>query len=405
MSTLNKNIALLTVVQIAQFVVPLLQLPYLTRVMGVDGFASYIYALSLLQFLSVFIDYGLGVYLPQKVALSRNDNKEMSRIFTATFLIKSVLSIPAVIGYFAISAFYSGEVVVYFFAIMAAGLVFNGLSLVWLYQGLESIKFFAGLNLTIKLVGLFFVINLVESDADLILLAVLGFAQFFLLFVFSLIHSMLTFEVRFVSLDFRYIRDLVDASFGFFVSRIFAAFYTSFSSVFLGVFGGAQQVALFGAAEQFYKAAQQVFFPFSQALYPYMVRTKNYKVFKKILIVCFLIAVLGAAFGLITSSYLLNVVFGASYAAASEVLDLFMLTIVVSSVSLMMGYPALAPLGLSNKVNLSVVLGGLVQLIMLCALAVSPITKTAEVIVVLIFVCEIFVLSYRGYSFYQGFSR
>lgn len=403
MASLKKNIIFLGFVQVAQFVVPLLQFPYLSRVVGVEGFAVYVYALSLLHFLSVIVDYGFSVYLPQRVALARADRLELNKIFTSAFVIKSVFIFPTMVAYLLVAELYHANVKDGFFLIMALAMIFNGCSLMWLYQGLEELRFFALLNVFIKAVGVSLVFFFVNSKDDLLALALINLAQFFLLFVFSFVCAFFYHHVKFERVEFSYIWSMLYNGSGFFVSRIFAAFYTALSAVFLGVFGSANQVALFGAAEQFYKAGQQVFSPFTQALYPYMVRTKNYLVFKRVVFICFLMAIVGACFGHIAGGYILELVFGSPFEAAADVLSIFMLVLVCSSFSMMMGYPALAPLGLSGKVNLSVILGGAVQLVMLAVLVISPLEANAIAVVILILLCELSVLFFRCYSFWRGF--
>ncbi|EBU9729512.1 hypothetical protein DM032_26775, partial [Salmonella enterica subsp. enterica serovar Teshie] len=61
-------------------------------------------------------------------------------------------------------------------------------------------------------------------------------------------------------------------SFDFFLSRACVSLYSSGCSVFLATFGGSlNQVAIYGVAEQLYKAGVQVFSPIISALTPYMV--------------------------------------------------------------------------------------------------------------------------------------
>ncbi|MCO6523733.1 MAG: oligosaccharide flippase family protein, partial [Candidatus Schmidhempelia sp.] len=137
------------------------------------------------------------------------------------------------------------------------------------------------------------------------------------------------------------------------------------AGVFLGMFSSPVQVAYYNVAEQLYKAGQQVFTPLYQALYPYMVRTKNYHVFFKVYLLAIVTAIVGAIIGLIWGNYILIFIFGDNFIAAKPILNIFMVTIIFNTMAVMMGYTALSPLGLANFANRSVILSGMVQLCLL----------------------------------------
>lgn len=403
MSNLKKNISFLGVIQIVQFVVPLFQLPYLSRVVGVDSFGLYMFAVSLLYAATMIGDFGLGVYLPQKVALNQNNKYELSKVFCGTSCIKFALCFPAIGIYMYISSLYNGsEVSDLFFLLMILGLCGNIFSLAWLFQGCEDLKYYAYLNLIVKLLGMGAVFLFVKSPLDIEVLAFIFSLQFFFIAIISHLIAFRRYNLSFIRPDFLYVKDLIRISAGYFVSRVFVSLYTVCGSVYLGFYGSAQQIAFYGAAEQLYKAGQQVFFPFSQALYPYMVRTKNYIVLYKVIMVCFCIACSGALFGFFAGEEILNIIFGLEFEKASQVLNVFMITIIISSISLIIGYPALSPLGFGSKVNISVVIGGLIQLILLGVITFLIEEKTAVIVSFSILICELFVFMFRGYFFVKN---
>ncbi|WP_233977922.1 oligosaccharide flippase family protein, partial [Pectobacterium versatile] len=69
--------------------------------------------------------------------------------------------------------------------------------------------------------------------------------------------------------------------------------YTAGGTVFLGFFSNPIQVGLYSAAEQLYRGALSLIVPLNQALYPYMIRTRNILVFKKIIIATTVISFIG----------------------------------------------------------------------------------------------------------------
>jgi PST family polysaccharide transporter len=400
MASLNKNIFNLGIVQIFQYIIPLLQLPYLARVLGVDLFGMFLFSLSLVHAVNVIGDFGLSVYLPQRIARHAKRRIRINQLISSTIFLKIVLSFVSLAIYILLSSFNENfsEHKIYFF-IMCLTLIGYIFLPMWLFQGLENVKSFVVISIVSKLAGLILVFLFIKTERDINLLAFIYGMQMLLCSFISLLLGIKKFGIKINIPSKKEILVLVRGTREYFISRFFASLYTTLCIVYLGLFSSSTQVALYGAAEQLYKAGQQVFSPFTQAVYPYMVRTRNYSVFYKILAICFFIAITGSTMGLFAGEVILNIIFGDDFSNAKDVLNIFMLTILISSMSMMIGYPALAPLGFSRKVNISVVLGGVVQLFILIGITLFFDNKTAYMMALSILTAEIFVFSFRGYYF------
>ncbi|HGI5920473.1 TPA: oligosaccharide flippase family protein, partial [Yersinia enterocolitica] len=57
MSVLRRNIFSLFILQGSNYFITLLTLPYLTRVLGVEGFGIYSLTISIAQYFVIFIDF------------------------------------------------------------------------------------------------------------------------------------------------------------------------------------------------------------------------------------------------------------------------------------------------------------------------------------------------------------
>ncbi|HDL8011399.1 TPA: oligosaccharide flippase family protein, partial [Yersinia enterocolitica] len=68
MSVLRRNIFSLLLLQGSNYIIPLLTLPYLTRVLGVEGFGVYSLTLSLAQYFVILIDFGFNLSASKKIA-------------------------------------------------------------------------------------------------------------------------------------------------------------------------------------------------------------------------------------------------------------------------------------------------------------------------------------------------
>ncbi|MBW7984693.1 oligosaccharide flippase family protein [Enterobacillus tribolii] len=406
MSSLKKNVVSLTIVQLCVYVVPLLQFPYLTRVLGVEIFGVIAYSLSLMLLANIITDYGLNLYLPQRIASGENSTYKISRIFTESIIIKFFLLIITLLIFFAIiytNSNYKGYS--HYFLLFSFVIIANGFIPVWLFIGMEQLYYYSRVIITTKLISLILIYFFVKSVDDLNVFGYIYIIQAILSLLILLLLAKKKYNIKIVYVAFEDVKCTFKISTTFFLSRASAALYSSLCLIMLGYCSTPIQVAYYNAAEQLYKAGQQVFWPINQAIYPYMVRTKNYKLFYKVIFVALLVAVLGALFGVFWGADILELIYGKEFIAASNILSVFMIAIVINTLGSLMGYPALVPIGLSKIANNSVIIAGLFQIIVLCSIYYSGMTVIGKTIAYSVVACELLVATIRCIGFYRGMRR
>ena len=92
---LKKNMLALSVVQVSNYILPILILPFLTRTLGVDGFALISIALASIQLSFVITDYGLSVYAPYEISLAKSSPDKIDRFISNIYGLKVVLFLVA----------------------------------------------------------------------------------------------------------------------------------------------------------------------------------------------------------------------------------------------------------------------------------------------------------------------
>src|SRR4051794_32214402 len=92
MPSLRKNIASLYGVQIAAYVAPLVTLPWLTRVLGPDGYGQIAFCNAVTSYFVLFADYGFNFSATRAVALHASDRAGRSKVFWNTLVAKSLLA-------------------------------------------------------------------------------------------------------------------------------------------------------------------------------------------------------------------------------------------------------------------------------------------------------------------------
>ncbi len=375
--TLKKNVTGLAIAQVFTYLLPLLQFPYLTRVLGIEKFGLIMFVLSLVVLLQVITDYGFDLSLTRSISAKNRSKRRLGYYLYQSIFLKSILLIPSLLTLtiVVINSELSGYVNLVIFISIAVS--FNAFSPVWLFQGLERIYIYSRIVVTSRVISLILILTLIKSTEDVTLYGVIVAFTSFLVVISCYIVIFYKWKISLVKSSMNNVLKLAKESFEFFLSRVGVSLFASSSNVILGSFGSLTQVAIYSAAGKLYSAGVGVFIPITSPLVPYMNRTKNYELFYRIVLVSLLICVLGLAFGFYFGEDIIRIIFGPQLVLAKSTLDILLISLATSVIGLLFGYPALMPIGKERHANISVILGGITQLMLVFSIAILGLEFTA----------------------------
>ena len=88
-----KNIAALVGVQGANYIIPLITLPYLVKVLGPIGYGGLNFSLAFIQYFSLLADYGFNLSITKQISVMQNNKEKISELFWTAMLCKLGLAI------------------------------------------------------------------------------------------------------------------------------------------------------------------------------------------------------------------------------------------------------------------------------------------------------------------------
>jgi PST family polysaccharide transporter len=268
-SGLKANIAALYGVQGATYLLPLLMLPYLSRVLGPQGYGTIAFAQSLMAYAVALTDFGFNFTATRAVSIARDQPLELAQLFWSTIAAKSLLaaiSAVALVPAIALVPALNGQ-----WQVLAA----CGLSIIgsvalpqWYFLGLERMRAAAVAYICANIIVLAMIFILVRSPADLLLAAaILSSAQILAGIVCALAIRHVA-PIAFYLPTFADVRHALGSSWHMFVSNVAGCVYLNGNTFILGLMAGDYAVAQYSLANSTVLTLSNLMTPVAQAAFP-----------------------------------------------------------------------------------------------------------------------------------------
>lgn len=397
---LLENFTSLSFLQITNFLLPLITLPYLIRVLGVDKFGLIVFAQAFCQYFVVLTDFGFNLSAVREISIHRSYIDKVSEIYCSVMLIKSALTVLSLILLsvivFSFSKFRGDWLIFY----LSFGLVIGQtLFPIWFFQGMEKMKYIALLNILAKSIFTVCIFVFIRNSSDYIYVPLLQSLGFLVAGCIGQVAAFKNFKIQFLIPKPGKIAHHAKDSLQFFMSRVSVSLYTASNAFFLGLFASHAMVGYYAAAEKLYMAAKQLYQPLANAIYPYMAKTKNKILFHKLFKFSVLSNLIFCISLFLLSGIIIRLLYGNDFQVSEVVLKILTLALVLVVPSILLGYPYLAALGKAQFANGSVIIASLFHIAAL--LVLSQISMDAFAVAILVVITEAMVLFIRIFGVHK----
>lgn len=396
-SSLISNFFSLVILQGANYLFPLLTVPYLFRTLGVETFGLISFATAFSSYFMLLADFGFNLYGVQVVSANR-DNKELRDTFFVNVVVAQLLLflvglIVLLIIIFTFDKFYEDKWVYLLSFTTVLGTV---LMPTWFFQGMEQMKYITQINIATRTLAIIPIFFFVKSDADYLLVPLFyGLGSIasgaIALYVAS---SQFKVNLHFTRASVSVIKQCLNDSSQFFVSRISVSIYTVSNSFVLGLILGNVAVGYYAAAEKLYSAIQSMYGPLNSAIYPYMVKHKNLSVFKRIFGTVLIINLIGLSLCIYEADFIMSLIYKNISAESITTFRILLGVSMIAVPSILLGYPLLGAFGYSKVANMSVIVASIFHISMLTLLMFFG-SITVYTVASLVVATELIVLGMR----------
>ncbi|MCU0342357.1 MAG: oligosaccharide flippase family protein [Ignavibacterium sp.] len=353
---LFKNFTSLSLLQIANYIFPLITLPYLVRVLGPEKYGLVSFATAFAAYFIIITDYGFNLSATQEISINRNDKERVAEIFSSVITSKLLLYfISTIIFFICLFSFDIFREDSNLFLITYSGLIGTVLFPLWYFQGTENMNSILIINLFIKLIIMILIFLFIKNSADYILLAIIYSVSQVVYGLTGLITVMKKFKVKLFLTNLKNVFNQLRKSKNIFISSLSISAISTSNVFILGLFVDKSTVGYFAAADKIRLAFQSMLSPIFTATFPHVsnLAKKSLEQFYKFNKKSFFFA---TTFGLLiflvinlNAEILVKIVLGSKYENSIIILKILSIIPLLYSISNFLGVQILLPLNYSKK--------------------------------------------------------
>jgi PST family polysaccharide transporter len=377
---LIENFLSLSVLQIANYILPLITLPYLVRVLGPEKFGLIAFSQAFIGYFMILTDYGFNLSATRDISINRENKEKVSEVFSSVMIIKLALMIISLILMsviiFSFEKFRQDWIVYYLTFGMVVGQV---LFPTWFFQGMEKMKYITFLNILAKVIFTVAIFVFVKKTSDYLYVPLLNSLGFIIAGILGLWIVFRDFEISFKFVGLKELKRQLKEGWYIFISTVAISLYTISNTFILGLFTSNAIVGYYAAAEKIVKAVQGLLGPVSQTIYPYISKLMNESVELGIKFIRKATVIMGGiSFGLslilfIFAELVANILLGPKYHESVIVLKILAFLPFIIALSNIFGIQTMLTLNYKKEFSNILILASLINIVL--ALIMVPILK------------------------------
>lgn len=353
---LLENIFSMMTLRGMEYVIGLLLVPYLVRVLGPEYWGSLVFTQGIVTYADLCITYGFNLTAPRDIAQA--DTNQQARIFSAVMGAKflSLVGVTAfLIGVFNVLNYYNISFLEpILFGAAYGSVIGNVLFPIWLFQGLQQMRYITILNLLGRLFSIIGIFLFVKTSEDYVLAALFqactpifaGIGAWWL--IYKVYPSFIIWPCW---------KDIVMAykeGWQIFLSTLAMNLYTASNIVILGLFTNNTIVGYYSGANKIIDCVKRLISPVSEAIYPYISNQigsgwdGSKGVLKRLLIIFSIGGGLVSIILFTGADFIIELILGEQYEKSIMILKILAIVPLMVSLSNVLGIQTMLPLGMEK---------------------------------------------------------
>ena len=244
---MKKNFIYNTVYQILILLLPLITVPYVSRILGAEGIGIYSYTYSIVYYFILISMLGLNNYGNREIAKIRDDKEKLSKEFCSIYAFQLITSTIMIITYLLYIFIFDNKykMIAIIQTIYVISSVFD---INWFFFGIEKFKLTITRNTLVKVLSLILIFTFVKTPSDVwkytIILA--GSTLLSNIFLFTFLRK----YVKLVKINKKDILKHLKPNLILFLPVISVSIYKIMDKIMLGIISTVAEVGYYENAEK-----------------------------------------------------------------------------------------------------------------------------------------------------------
>jgi polysaccharide transporter, PST family len=268
-SSVIRNALSLYVINFANYLLPLITVPYVLRVLNPSGYGLVAFGQSFVGYFTVVIEYGFVYSATRKISVVRNDSAAVSRIVFSVWSAKLLLFLIGLLVLLPIVHLVpvlreNQTLLIILYGVPLGNVLFP----TWLFQGMERMVNITMINLLIRFSIVIGIFTLIKRPEDYLLYASLSSVGSIAAGLIGAAWAIYLFSLQPVVPSLLEIRRTLQEGWMIFLSMASISLYTGGNAFILGMLTNSTVVGYYSAAEKIVQAFLSLIGPVAQAVYP-----------------------------------------------------------------------------------------------------------------------------------------
>lgn len=362
------NVLSLAAIQAADYLVPLLSIPYLLRVLGATSYGEIALAQACCAYFIVLVEYGFNYSATKAASVARHDLAALSAVFWNVQAAKLLLVIASLMIVAVATVLVATPSLATLLWIGMLTVVGNLLYPLWFLQAVERMRDCAIIMLSVRITLLALIFLLVKSESDQMLSALLLFAPTSVAGVLALLLVHKAGLVQRTSIGWGTVRRALEDGRHTFFATAASTLYRSSNAVVVGLVSNSASVAYYAIAEKVVRAVQELVKPITRATYPRVSAlvaerpSAAVALLRRMLVGVSAVSLVAAILLAFEASRIMGLIGGAEFAVAAPVLQVMAFIPAVGAANSVLGLHTMVPFGFEREFSRFVLAAGLVNL-------------------------------------------
>lgn len=396
---LKKNIVMNTILSFITLVYPLIIFPYVSRILLPSGIGKVNFAVSIINYFSMFAQLGIPLYGIRICSELRDDKLKLTKVVFEIFIIylitTGIIFFIYLLCVFNIEKFFIEKKL---YLVISFSFFFNLIGFEWLLKSLEEYTLIVKVSVLFRIISLISILILVKDRVDYVKYAFLTIFATSGTSLFYIIKLKKYVKLKSIKLKMLNLSQHLKPIFTFFLMSVAITLYTNLDTVMLGFFSTEEQVGFYTTALKIKNILVTLITSFGTVLLPrlsYYITQKREEEYKKIIKKSFnyilIVSIPLTFYFILFAKTTIMILAGEKYINSIVLMQILMPTVICIGITNLIGIQVMLPLHQEKKLLVTIIFGAVVDLIInllfiykLLALASAVATLAAEIVVLIL---------------------